>query len=440
MKEINNQIGPLIIQDIVADGKGKAVYNDETFYVIGAFPDETVNVEIVKKKKNEIQCIVSDVIKSSPFRQKAKEEHYLSCSPWQVINYHYQIQLKKYIIKKVFHALVYVDIDPILEYDDKNLWHYRTKVEYSFAEIDKKVFLAFHKPTKHNEYYILDHGCCLFDDDLNNKALELLELIRLSGLEKYDLKSIVIRKSFNFSDTSSILLAVKNKKDRVINSLEILKKFNFPNFVVVHSSYKTPITTIDEILLKNGQENIREKILDKVFEYGYLSFFQNNITLFEKTLLDIKNYLERASFKIKPKAVELYSGVGTIGLSLAEYFSQLVAFEIDDIAVKYSLTNAKLNNVSNFYALPMPAEKVKIFDENDVLIVDPPRSGLHTKLIKRILESKPRLIIYLSCNVTTLARDVGMLNSIYDIDFIRFYDYYPQTPHVEGLCILKRKI
>lgn len=440
MKEINNQTEPLVIQDIVADGKGKAVLNDQIFYVIGAFPDEVVNGEIVKKKKNEIQCIVSDVIKPSPFRQNPKEEHYLSCSPWQVIDYSYQVQLKKYIIKKVFHALVHVDIDPVLEHDDQNTWHYRTKVEYSFAEIEKKVFLAFHKPTRHNEYFILDYGCCLFDTDLNNQVLELLELIRLSGLEKYDLKSIVIRKSFNFSETSTILLAVKNKKDRVVNSLETLKKFNFSNFVVVHSSYKTPITTIDEILLKNGRETIKEKILGKVFEYGYLSFFQNNITLFEKTLLDIKNYLEKSNFKIKPKAVELYSGVGTIGLSLVEYFDRVTAFEIDDIAVKYSLNNAKLNNITNFYALPMPAEKVKIFGENDVLIVDPPRGGLHTKLVKRIIESKPVLIVYLSCNVTTLARDVGMLNSIYDIDFMKFYDYYPQTPHVEGLCILKRKI
>jgi 23S rRNA (uracil1939-C5)-methyltransferase len=181
---------------------------------------------------------------------------------------------------------------------------------------------------------------------------------------------------------------------------------------------------------------LREKILDLEIRYHYSSFFQNNVDLFEKAL----KIMQENSKEFK-KVVDLYSGVGVIGLSLKNFAKEILFVEIDKTAIEYTKINAELNNVKNFKAINLPSEKIprEVLENVDLLILDPPRAGLHKKLIKLILEQKPKNIFYLSCNPITQARDFGLLKDYYELSKIYGLDFYPNTPHMETLLILNLK-
>ncbi|BDQ04591.1 MAG: putative RNA methyltransferase [Candidatus Dojkabacteria bacterium] len=423
------------IEKIVLEGKGFGVYHGIPVYVIGALPEETVEAEVFRAKKDFKEAILSRVIQPSPYRILPQEDHYLSCSPWQTMDYLFQIKQKENIIRTCFKRFADLELPNFELVPSPDKFHYRNKIEFSFGEDGNGVFLAYHRRGSHKNMCKLNNGCVLAHPSINEKARIIFELIKQSGVQEFDLKSLIVRSS-KFEQKSIAILLVKNEKERVQRLIEIAKSYPIDDFGIALSSYKNPTPTIDKILYRKGSLTLKEKVNHLILEYSIDSFFQNHIPLFEIALNDI-------AVNIKPNQaiLELYSGVGSIGLFLADKSTKVTGVESVKNAVHHAYQNAQSNKITNYYVISSLAEKVdrKEFINISTLIVDPPRTGLHKKVRKLILESKPEQIVYLSCNPITQANDYNNLKEFYDLTFIKAYDFYPQTPHIESLIILKRK-
>jgi len=405
-------------------------YNNKIVFAYGVIPGEKAKILINKEKKNFIEGEVIEIIEKSSYRREPKENHYLSCSPWQVFDYDYQIELKKKNLKDIFKDFAKEELDFNERFfRPKNIWGYRTKIEYSFVEENGKSYLAFHKRGSFKEKIKVDEGCKLISDVANKKALEVLEIINEQKIK--NLKSLIIRKSYHYDD---LHLSVLTTEKQTFNFQEIEA---ISGFVFAYSSPKSPTSNFDEILISWGREYLKEKIIDLEILYPYNAFFQNNIELFEIALRKMKDNLGDKLVKV----VDLYCGVGVIGLNLNNGANKIIGVEINKSAIDYAKLNAKLNNISNFEGIALASEKIsqEILINTDLLILDPPRSGVHKKVINLIIKSKPRLIFYLSCNPLTQARDYLLLKDFYQIKDFYGFDFYPQTPHLESLLILELK-
>jgi len=407
------------------NGASIGKYNNKIVFAYGVLPGERVKIKVIKEKRNLIKGEILEILRESKYRIKEKEEHYLFCSPWQVFDYDYQVKLKKELLKEIFKDFAKVDIEIDNFFPSPEIFAYRTKIEYSFLEEKNKYFFAFHKRESFKEKIKLENGCKLISDKANEIAYLVLEEVNKRKIK--DLKNLIIRQSKRNEDIHISLLTFNKNQNFTFSNLQ-LSGFSF-----IYSKKESPASTFDEIIYEWGREYLKEKILDLEIKYPYTSFFQNNIELFEKALEIMKensNYFK--------KVVDLYAGVGVIGLIFKDIAKEILSVEIDKTAISYAKLNAELNNVKNFKAINLASEKIPqtLLEKSDLLILDPPRSGLHTKLINFILEVRPKNIYYLSCNPITQARDFNFFKNNYKISKVYGFDFYPQTPHLESLLIL----
>lgn len=416
---------------IVGEGKALGRKNGKIVFSYGVLPGEVANIKIVKEKKNFIEGEVINVIQNSPYRLQPFEEHYLSCSPWQIMNYELQVKSKRSLIEEFLYQTTKENIKLDFFYSAEKLFGYRTKIEYSFTEIEGKLFFAFHKRGDYSTKVPLYRGCALIDEKINNIALKILEKLNKKGIKKEQLKTLVFRKSEKTLDILACLYVKDENFDISFNDIEGLT-----GFVLVYSNPVSSISCVDKILKIEGKEFISEKIGEIDIQYSFDSFFQNNINLFEKAIEEIK--LECANSK---KIVDLYCGVGVIGFALKDRFEKLISIESNENSIKYAKINAEKNSLKNCEIIYSPAEKISgdLLTGIDTVILDPPRAGLHKNLIKNILKNLPHKIIYLSCNPITQGRDALYFLEKYKISKTIGFDFYPNTPHIENLLVFERK-
>ncbi|GBD34357.1 23S rRNA (uracil-C(5))-methyltransferase RlmCD [bacterium HR35] len=418
----------ITFEKIGHNGVSIGKFENKIVFAYGILPGEEALVKVIKNKKNFIEAEVLEILNKSPYRVEAKENHYLSCSPWQTFSYDWQVKIKKDLLKEIYLKFANIEIELKNFNRAKEIFGYRTKIEYSFLEENEKNWFAFYKRGSFKEKIKLENGCLLMDEQANYLALEVLKEINKKRLK--NLKSLIIRKA---KRTSDIHISVLTKdKDQSF----VYKNDKLSGFVFAFSNPKSPASRFDKVLNSWGREYLKEKILNLEILYPYNSFFQNNIELFEEALRVMIENSE--DFK---KVVDLYSGVGVIGLSLKEKAKEILAVDIDKSSISYAKLNAEINGINNFKALVLPSEKIssELLEKVDLLILDPPRAGLHKKLIDLILKTKPENIFYLSCNPITQARDFNFLKNEYKIKGVYGFDFYPNTPHLECLLILKRK-
>jgi 23S rRNA (uracil1939-C5)-methyltransferase len=444
-------------EKIAPEGKALGFLDGKAVFAFGVLPQETARVKITKNKKDFAEAEVLEVLELSEHRIEPREDHFLSCSPWQIIGYSKQIEYKKQIILECFSSLADIELSNMLNTGQPGslvqevsgmLEGYRTKVEYSFADnyrypdqaqIDSGISLAFHQRGKFYERLILKNGCFLISDNANHTALQILKKLNEQGLESRSLKSLILRESKSMGDILGILCI----KDKSIKPDLHFKDFNnLSGFLVVYSDYRSPASVFTEILEVQGNDFLKEKILNLDICYSFDSFFQNNIPQFESVLSLIRQVLikDLSDSQKYNKVVELYSGVGVIGLYLSDLSKEVIGVEIIEKAIDFAQKNAQANNINNYTAILSPSEKIdySILNDTEILILDPPRTGLHKKVVDMILEKKPEKIVYLSCNPITQARDFNLLKHEYKITYFKAFDFYPHTPHIESLMILAR--
>jgi len=387
----------------------------------------------VSRKRGMFTGVLRELTLGSPSRKNPDETHYLSCSPWQVMDYAMQVSAKHELLSSLFGY--YADAPKPTFVPAEKFYGYRTKVEFSFTDRDGDnvlpLSLAYHeRGGVGGRRLALPTGCLLVTDNVNHVALAITEKLRNLGLTTRELKTLVVRESKSSGDIIATLYAKANALEKFsIDDIPLLK-----GLLVFHSTEKSPASVPTKELWRTGALELHEKILGIDILYSWDSFFQNNIPVFERAMIEMGD-----SIPNNANILELYSGVGTIGLLLAKAGAQHVhGVEIVQGAVNSAKKNAEEAKLVNYVAECIPAEKMdaRLLDKRDVLVVDPPRAGLHPKVLAMISEKLPPKIVYLSCNPETQARDYSLLQKLYKIERITGFDFYPNTPHLESLCIL----
>ncbi|OGR51620.1 MAG: hypothetical protein A2049_09960 [Elusimicrobia bacterium GWA2_62_23] len=420
----------LEFKKIVGEGKALGRSEGKVVFCYGVLPEETARVRVTFEKKNFAEAELLEIVKPSPRRVAPKEDHYLSCSPWQVMDYEFQCETKKGLIEDLLYQTTKETIRLDKFYGAKEIFGYRTKIEYSFTGEPGALSFAFHKRGNYREKYLLPEGCALISPAANAAALKILGVINSLKLSTADLKTLIIRDAKKPGSRVAALFV----KRRDIELPDMLLP-GLDGFLAIYSNPVSSVSQVDEILKTWGREFVTEEILGDKFYYGFDCFFQNNMELLAEALKEIRG----AAFKCG-KLVDLYSGVGVIGLHLRDLADKVLAVEASDSSAKYAALNAKDLGAKNFSMVCSLSEKMKddLFDGTDILVLDPPRAGLHNKVIKRIMEILPKRIIYLSCNPITQGRDAAFFMEKYKIIRSAAFDFYPNTPHSETLLVFER--
>jgi 23S rRNA (uracil1939-C5)-methyltransferase len=421
------------LDKIVGGGQALGQLEDgKKAFVWGGLPGETVTAEINKSKSNFVEGVVTEVQHPSEERiAPADPESYLSTSPWQIMNFDAEQHYKSALIEEAFELHDIVLPNPIAIYTDGKQFEYRNKIEFSWwwdKEADQ-LDLAFFRRGTHGKIPV--EATSLAAPAITAAAHRVRDVLRKRGVGAYTLKTVIIR--CDATGTVAAQLYVKEETFDAFTDAE-LSQLGLAGFELIFSNPKSPASVITKRLQAWGTTSLTDTILDIPFTYAVEGFFQINLPVYEQTLLDMKQWVEAD----KP-TVDLYSGVGTIGLTIGG--ENVTMVEINEHAVREMERNiTALQREKVAKAILAPSEQVlENITSGATIIVDPPRAGLHEDVVRKLLEAAPARIIYLSCNPVTQARDVALLAEKYGIRSHRGYNFFPRTPHIEHLVVLDLK-
>ena len=382
-------------------GRGIGRINNKIVFVPNTLPGEIVEIKYIKEKKNYIEGQAIKYIKKSNKRQKPLCKYYNICGGCNLMHLSYQDELE-YKQKKV-EEIIYkytdknINIKPIIPCEKE--YNYRNKITF---HTNNKIGL-YKKDT--NEIIDIDN-CLLADNNINNILKELKKL-------NYTNEDIVVRSNNNKTLIyyKGTIDNIKNiNADTIINNKQILK----------------------------GNGHIEEYLNNLKFIISPTSFFQVNT----KQTLKLYEQIKKLAILSKgDNILDLYCGTGTIGLYLSKYCKQVLGVEINEEAINDANINKQINNISNAKFIKGDAKKVitDLHYKPDIIIVDPPRSGLFKGMVEDLCKFNAKKIIYVSCDPITLSRDLKVLNKKYKIELIQPVDMFPHTHHVENIAILEIK-
>jgi len=417
------------LEKIVGGGQALGTMEDgRKVFVWGALPDEKALVQITKKKSSYAEGVALEIISSSSERIAPKDgTSYLSTSPWQIMSLETEQRYKAALIEEAFELHDIVLPNPIEVYSDGKEYGYRNKVEFSFwHDTDTHTLsLAFFRRGTHGKLPV--DGTSLAVDAINSKGQEVLAVLNDLGIEGRALKTLLIRAAAD--GTTAWQLYVK---DEDFDAEAVLKKLSEnENGEIIFSNPKSPASVITKRLTAPVAP-LSDSVLGVPFHYATEGFFQINLPVYEQSLKDMSEWIEPGK-----SVVDLYSGVGSIGLTIGGDDVTLV--ELNEHAVREMERNIELLGKKAKAVLAASEQALDYITGDKTIIVDPPRAGLHEDVIYRLIDEKPDRIIYLSCNPVTQARDIARLAEVYGIKAHQGYNYFPRTPHIEHLVILDKK-
>jgi 23S rRNA (uracil1939-C5)-methyltransferase len=411
----------VVISKLVHGGQGLAELNDgRKVFVWNALPGETVKIRVIKDKRSYAEAIAEEVVTASSERIAAQETNYLATSPWQIVNFASENEYKKDIVAELFaHEKVILPELQAAIHDDHE-WNYRNKMEYSFWGDEAGLHLALHQRGSHGKQIVEGSKLALPAIDAGANAV----LAQLSSMNARagDLKTIIVR----CNQKGETVAAVYTK-------LEKFTKLTLPKELkglrVYHSNPRSPASVPTKLIYELGQTDLTDELLGQTFHYDVDSFFQVNPPVFEQALQAIKTYVT------EPSIVDMYAGVGTIGLIVASQAVDLI--ELDPATAHMAAENASLSRLDTTVIEASSEKSLDYISADKPVIFDPPRAGLHAKVVDKVLEVLPPKVIYLSCNPATHARDLALLQDKYKITDFQIYNFFPRTPHIETLAVLE---
>jgi 23S rRNA (uracil1939-C5)-methyltransferase len=421
------------LDKIVGGGQALATLESgKKLFVWGGLPGEDVVVQITKKKSSMVEGIVTEVKKASDQRVNPRDpDSYLSTSPWQIMSFDAEQHYKSALIEEAFELHDIVLPQPITVYSDGNQYEYRNKIEFSFwwDKEQDQLDLAFFRRGTHGKIPV--DGTSLALPAINAAAQALLKVLRKRPIQAYMLKTVIIR--CDQKGTAAAQLYVKDEQFAPFTDDE-LASLGIAGFELIFSNPNSPASVITKRLQAWGETTLTDTILDVPFTYAVEGFFQINVPVYEQALRDMQQWIDAT----KP-TVDLYSGVGSIGLTIGG--DNVTMVEINEHAVREMKRNiTAMEREKTAKAILAPSETaLEHITGDSTIILDPPRAGLHEDVINKLLETMPERIIYLSCNPATQARDVMRLADGYGIRHHQGYNFFPRTPHIEHLVVLDCK-
>ena len=405
--------------------------NGKKVFAWGVLPGETATIQQTKKRSSYIEAVATQIEATSSERVTPRDgTSYLSTSPWQIMQFSSEKHYKAALIEEAFELHDIVLPEAIDVYSDEREYEYRNKIEFSWwwDTDDERLDLAFFRRGTKGKIPV--ESTSLAMPPINHTARRIRDVLRARGTIAYDLKTLLLR--CNQAGEVIAQLYVKENDFAPLSEAE-LAAADVVGFELIYSNPKSPASVITSRLQQWGKEALTDTILDVPFTYATEGFFQINLPIYETALRDMQQWVN------SPRVLDLYSGVGTIGLTIGG--ENVTLIEINEHAVREMQRNiSSLGRSDKTRAVLAPSEKALEYIESDMtIIVDPPRAGLHEDVVKRLLEIAPSRIIYLSCNPVTQARDVARLAEGYGVRAHRGYNFFPRTPHIEHLVVLDRK-
>lgn len=411
------------IDKLVHGGQGLGALADgRKVFVWNALPGEVVRVRLIKKRRDYAEGVAEEIVEASPHRIAPRDEAYLSTSPWQIMDFDYENEQKRLILEEAF-ARERVAPGKVIKFNaESDQWHYRNKMEYSFWGDDDGLHLALFNRGSHGKRIV--SGSSIARPEIDAAATRLVRVLAEKGIRAGQLKTAVLRCSQDGEVAAALF--VKDDTFPEIPELATIGR----GLAVIFSNPKSPASVVTRQLYRYGDTTLTDRLAGRDISYDVLSFFQVNLPVFQQALERISNFTGGP----EPK-VDLYSGVGTIGLCCAA----TTFVELDEHNVAMARLNMERTNHAAELIQASSETALASVTAGTTLIVDPPRAGLHRKLIDRINEVQPPAVIYLSCNPATQARDIALLQPNYQLAELEGYNFFPRTPHIESLAVLKRQ-
>ncbi len=455
------QVLELDITDIAFGGKGLARVNNFAVFVDQAVPRDRVIARIIKKKKRHAEARIVEILEPSPHRitPKCRYSGFCGGCKWQGIEYDKQLEYKRNHVSESIERIGMIKdvmVRPVIS--SEKIFGYRNKMEFSCSDrrwllpeemgvegMDTGFALGLHVPGTF--YKVLDTEKCFLHPDMGNRILDdVRTFIRKSNIPVYGLRShegfwrfVMLRHSAGYDQWMVNIITASEDIEAVRPLGDMLLK-KYPEIVSVVNnitSRKAGIAIGEYEVLLGGEPYIKDKIGKYEFKISANSFFQTNTAGAQKLYQAVKEYVSPAGNEM---VVDLYSGTGTIPIWISDSVKQVIGIEINQDAVADAEKNCRDNGVSNcrFIAGDIRDKLIKITDRPDVMIIDPPRDGMHKDVVKRVLEIMPGKIVYVSCNPSTLARDLNMMNDKFRVVEIQPIDMFPHTPHIEAVAAIER--
>ena len=395
----------LLIEKLDNQGRGICYYKGKITFVANALPGDIVKIKITKETKKYNEAEVKELVKKSPQRVDSLCPYFGKCGGCDLLNMNYESSFV-YKKEKLFSILLkYADVSSFIKViiSSKKL-EYRNKI--TLKVINGKY--GYYESSSHN---LIEIDNCLLAEKAINRFLKDIKYLNVKNGE------VTIRSNYN----NELLIWIKTK-EKVKPYVEyLMKNHKIVGIVINEETYY-------------GDNSFIEIINHQLFSVSYNSFFQVNRNTCSKLFKLINEYVSSGDI-----VLDLYCGVGTLGINASSKASKVYSIEIVKNAIINATVNAKINKRNNilFMLGDVKKELPKIKDKINIIIVDPPRAGLDKSVVKTILNIKADKIIYTSCDPMTLARDIKLLSGKYSLEFVNLLDMFPFTQHIESVCLLK---
>jgi len=449
------------ITGIAFGGKGLVHINGMAVFVDQAVPGDKALIRIMRKKKNYAEACIIKLMDAAPQRIKPPCVYSGFCGgcKWQFLDYEVQLIYKRqHVVESLSHIgqIKNVQVHPTIASPLK--LGYRNKMEFSCTdrrwlsphemqhpETNKGFGIGLHVPGTF--FKVFDTKRCLLQPDLGNHLLdEVRKFIRASRLPVYGLRShegfwrfLMLRHSVTF-DRWMVNIITASDHHQALQPLAGFLMDKYPEVISVINnitSRKAGVSFGEMELGLAGAETIIEKIGSFAFEISANSFFQTNTAGAAQLYAIVKKYAELSGSET---VIDLYSGTGTIPILLSEVAKEVVGLEMAPSAVADARRNCRMNRVENcrFLLGDIRHSLPKISHRPDLLIIDPPRAGIHPDVVKQVLALSAERIVYVSCNPPTLARDLNLLKEVYRVQEVQPVDLFPHTYHIESVARLQK--
>jgi 23S rRNA (uracil1939-C5)-methyltransferase len=430
----------LTIDSLAHGGNGVARLEGYVVFVAGAVPGDRVRAVVGKAKRAYAEARAVEIVEPSPDRVPEVADH--PGAPWQVLPYGRQLEVKASQVDEALRRIGKLDgfeLEPIVAAEQQ--WRYRNKVEFSFGTgPEGELVCGFHAPGRWNEIVPMA-DCKLVSERVNELREQVLAFCRGYGAwdrrdQRGFLRNLVIREGRRSGQTQVRLVTSPGKLD--VDGL--IAAVDADGLWWTQTADLGESTYGGESTLLAGAPQLVDHLGGLDFLISPEAFFQTNTEMAEK-LYGVA--LEYAALRGHEKVFDLYSGIGTIALSMATRARQVIGLEIVEAAVADAIENARINEIQNAQFFAGDArlalrEMVERMGRPDVAVIDPPRAGLSQKIVRRVVEAAPARIVYVSCNPTTLAPNAAQLvEAGYRLVKVRPVDMFPQTPHIECVALLE---
>lgn len=465
-KQKNIVLENITVTDYAAEGKALVRHEGKVIFVSGAIPGDRVNIRLSKNKKDWAEGKAIDILEPSPDRLDPFCKHFGTCGgcKWQMLPYEKQLAFKQQEAVQNLVRIGKIELPEVLPIvGSANTIHYRNKLEFTFsnkryltnAELNNENIsaqqnaLGYHAPGIFDK--VIDIDECYLMDDVNNRIRNTVREIAVENNFSYYnikehtgwLRNIIIRYCSTGELMVNICINHEDEPNRLILLNSLLSKVPEITTLLYTINPKWNDSIYDlEPVVYHGKGYAIEKLEDFEFIISPKSFFQTNTRQAEQLYSITRAF---AGLTGTETVYDLYCGTGSIGIFLSKQAKKIIGVEVIEDAIEDARKNAALNNIhhATFFA----GDVIKICNDEffeqhgrpDVIITDPPRAGMHEKLVIKLLEMEAPKIVYVSCNTATQARDLSLLSEKYKVMKVQPVDMFPHTHHIESVVLLTLK-